>query len=661
MPRALPVVVLLLAAAFTIPLHDVQAELTPQQTQEAEALIEQLRSGSEEARREAVTGLEKLGDARAVEPLIEAVVRGPLVVSRPAADLLDRLQDDWRTTPAGRNAFDTVLGRLSDPDPGVRKQAIFVVRMFRTRTAADPLIARLSDEDEDVRRVAIQAVPGVADERAVGPLLRQLVESRWPLWSYILLALREIEPEWYKREEAKALVPVFLARLKEGGHARYEVEVLGELRDERAVEPLIAKLPQSPRTLWRFVVALGKLGDPRAVKPLIRRLTLTLRTPVLISDGGDERRFDSGKRARLHEEGELWGRNQIVGVLDRIDPDWRKTDAAAGAVASLTQQLSAKDAGLRETATWMLGELGTPAASKALIGRLKDDDLGVRESACLSLAKLRAAEAVPALALRLKARDEEGCMRVLAARTLGELSDPRAVEPLFTALLDHDPSVRQAAAQALGRFKEKRVLTMLLEATKDRYDGVRVAAGRAIGNIGDTSVVPALVRQLESPERGHRHAAGVALGALADPRGIEALIRRLERDRETGIPQWGPEVLGESRSPQAVDFLCSLLDDHRLQVNLIAAGALGRIRDPRAVTPLIGALRGSSVDLRAMATALGEIGDARAVEPLLPLLLDEHETVRWPAATALRKITGQDFGTNADVWRRWWQTQKPKP
>ena len=40
--------------------------------------------------------------------------------------------------------------------------------------------------------------------------------------------------------------------------------------------------------------------------------------------------------------------------------------------------------------------------------------------------------------------------RQLAARTLGRLGDPKAVEPLAATLKDADPDVQLAAAQALG-------------------------------------------------------------------------------------------------------------------------------------------------------------------------------------------------------------------
>ena len=75
---------------------------------------------------------------------------------------------------------------------------------------------------------------------------------------------------------------------------------------------------------------------------------------------------------------------------------------------------------------------------------------------------------------------------------------------------------------------------------------------------------------------------------------------------------------------------------------LTAAMALGRLRDPRAVEPLIQALKHPNCEVRYVAAvALGEIGDARAIDPLVEALADHWgsdellPSVREAAAIAL--------------------------
>ena len=64
-------------------------------------------------------------------------------------------------------------------------------------------------------------------------------------------------------------------------------------------------------------------------------------------------------------------------------------------------------------------------------------------------------------------------------------------------------------------------------------------------------------------------------------------------------------------------------------------------KDPKAVEPLIDALKDESFDVRFSATrALGKIKDPRAEEPLIDLLNDENKLVRHEAERALREIRG---------------------
>jgi len=61
---------------------------------------------------------------------------------------------------------------------------------------------------------------------------------------------------------------------------------------------------------------------------------------------------------------------------------------------------------------------------------------------------------------------------------------------------------------------------------------------------------------------------------------------------------------------------------------------------------------------------LGMSKDPRAVEPLIAALKDGDTTVQDRAAEALVKITGQSFGKDQGKWRQWWkenQAEKPSP
>lgn len=89
-----------------------------------------------------------------------------------------------------------------------------------------------------------------------------------------------------------------------------------------------------------------------------------------------------------------------------------------------------------------------------------------------------------------------------------------------------------------------------------------------------------------------------------------------------------------------------------------AAKALGNYNDSSSVQYLINALSSGFLFLRAYsAESLGKIKNFRAIEPLIPLLDDNEKTVRDAAENALNEITGESFGSRSS-WDNWWKTNK---
>ncbi len=69
----------------------------------------------------------------------------------------------------------------------------------------------------------------------------------------------------------------------------------------------------------------------------------------------------------------------------------------------------------------------------------------------------------------------------------------------------------------------------------------------------------------------------------------------------------------------------------------------------------------SSVLRACAAWALGEVGDEEETEPLITALKnDKNRHVRACAAKALKKLTNQDFGTDYEKWKAWYEKNKDK-
>ena len=231
---------------------------------------------------------------------------------------------------------------------------------------------------------------------------------------------------------------------------------------------------------------------------------------------------------------------------------------------------------------------------------------------------------------KLKAkRDIKGLIKALrddrvgesAAFAIREVGDRRVVEPLIKMLGDRKIHVRNRVALALLGLADERAVWPLIRMLKEhgRESLVTPPSDEIVSGfvrIGEPAVEP-LIKVIEDYDsiypfgRGGRlnmqKIAAKALGKIGAPRGVEPIIKVLEL-----FLSWGDEVGVE---------------------------ALKEVNDRRAVDPLINALQHRNRHVReAVAVALGRIGDSRAVEPLMEALKDEYRDVRLKAREALRRI-----------------------
>ena len=155
--------------------------------------------------------------------------------------------------------------------------------------------------------------------------------------------------------------------------------------------------------------------------------------------------------------------------------------------------------------------------------------------------------------------------------------------------------------------------------------------------------VSSLLNQLKSTNADRRAEAAYALGETRDGRALEPLLETLRDPSEDGQVRMGAAYsLGFLGDVAAVDPLIETLrEDMEMRTGILAAciGALGELKDPRAVPILLEALSNRSDDwiYREMAArALGEIGDSRAVGPLISAAY--MADTRHDAIEALAKI-----------------------
>jgi HEAT repeat protein len=122
---------------------------------------------------------------------------------------------------------------------------------------------------------------------------------------------------------------------------------------------------------------------------------------------------------------------------------------------------------------------------------------------------------------RLKSRDEH--IRTDAAWALGQIGDPRAVEPLIAILRRGPSSARQTAAWALGQIGDPRAVEPLVSALNYGNDFVLQAAAQALGKLGHPRAVELHVGVLKDDSDGGlvREAPALELLQIGDARAVE--------------------------------------------------------------------------------------------------------------------------------------------
>jgi HEAT repeat protein len=259
--------------------------------------------------------------------------------------------------------------------------------------------------------------------------------------------------------------------------------------------------------------------------------------------------------------------------------------AAAGfqdLIRGVGDEMVDRGAEVRREAILALGQLGPDSGREAVQAALSDPADPVRVAAIQVL--FAREEATPlATALAWLPRDE-GDSRRLAMTAIAELRQPDCVAALMTALMH---------AQGDGPIEqdEGALLAQLLESAED------------------PDAACELVEQLLTALADERDAVSARaedLLARVAPASIEDVIAELEAG---AVPHRAAAVLARIKDTRALEPLMEALLHRDARVRAESAAALGELRDPAAVEALIHATRDSDHGVRASAgSALDQLG-----------------------------------------------------
>ena len=336
-----------------------------------EPLASKLSDEEPEVRIAVARALAQFSDSRVINPLLMALEDEVPEVRMVVANALERLQGL----------------------PEAQKAA----------AAVEPLLIALSDDAARVRMAAAEALGKSGERRAIPALEAALRDNDYLVRLSAISALGRLYP-----------LAILKALGGEDAQGRREAaQALGQERDPRFVEPLIALLAdESPMVTIAAVSSLGQLGDKRATAALVD----------ILHDGSPQERM------------------AVARALGQLEDE--------RAAPPLMKCLSDPHPKVRRRAALVLGKLGSNQAVEPLIELLTDHDSQIRMAAAKALGQLEDRRAVKPLITLLS--DSMHRVRSAVAKALGALGDRRATEPLVILLRDDEFLVRQSATSALG-------------------------------------------------------------------------------------------------------------------------------------------------------------------------------------------------------------------
>lgn len=420
-------------------------------------LIRLLGDEVPDVKRDAVVSLGKIGDARAVRPLLDVALQEPLF----------RFTAGEAIAKIGKAAVPVLLQILQEDDAGRTLEAIIVLGRIKDPSAAEPIAAMLNHRFTIVRSHAVESLGLIGDPKSATPLIRMLSDPDAIVRAQTAAALQKVGD--------KRAVPGLLKLLTENDLdvCTRAAATLGELGERQAAPGLLPLLERpEPEVRCAAADALGKIGDEMAAEPLTQLF------------------YDSDETVRL----------KAVSAFRKF--------RSASAVTPLLLLLDDGNVQIRQRAVDALGEIGNLAALDRLIVTLRADSATeVRMAAAKALGQFKSPKALKSLE---EALDDDLTVRCRAISALGDIGDASSLPALLAMLKDPTPEVRYHASQSLAEIGHQNSRKPLEELLGDDNAMVRRGAAKALIKLGD----PRGEALLEQAAAQKRKSAGERFASL---------------------------------------------------------------------------------------------------------------------------------------------------
>ncbi len=386
--------------------------------------LQSLKNNKSEYRVSTALTLGKLGDARAVKPLIKM---------------------------------------LNDEDEHAVYIAVKALGKLKDKRAVLPLIGLLKNKSESIGLVlsSVEALGKIEDKRAVPPLIDLLDNDKYA--RHAASALRNFR-------DPRAISSLINALKNSDPFISYSAALaLGKFKNRQTVSNRIKRSRGSSKSM-SFSLALTQLGDKEAEQDLQRQLVEYLRK------GGPEDKFVAMEILTNRPYA-----SAAMPLINLLESELEYPEIRTDAIKTLSKfeggryvdvfakRLTDKNEEVRLASALALGRLGDPRAVKPLIKRVSNFQtvLGREEEMIVTqLGQLQDQRAVEPLinALENAAKDQLiGSSNFMASTVsaLGQLRAKRAVPLLILLLNNSNDEVRMTSIKALSSIGGVRAVAAL--------------------------------------------------------------------------------------------------------------------------------------------------------------------------------------------------------
>ncbi len=512
----------------------------------------------------------------------------------------------------------------------LRKRAEVAIAKIKIKTSKMSIIDGLQTRETEVQTAALNKIIETGDTSQIKLVINMLGQNEENQYNN-LYSVMKVLPLMIKNDDTESIALLTGLMKAKSPHMR------------KNAAKLLRKLGWKPRNESEAAIFYMALGNyfvcSRLGKKVIKEVIEELNDPFSYV------RLDAFKTLS-YSEGTM-----VIDLINKfiVDPDLQLRTAAC----DLTAQK--KDI----------------AYAPAFLKALKGDDVKIRYMAAKELIDLKYREAVPALKEFIKTRSYSSMQEIsydkmdAIEKSIAKLEtqDSQSIILLLRDLKSDDFPAKIRAIEAFTPFNDKSVEIIMAGLLKDD-EMIRRKAAEALKSSGwkpsnDTDEVyfnlasnnfesikkdEAKTIKILSEELDNAKTPNLKLIILRGLKKLNALsisakiIKLLRDDPSVHVKIEAIASLGELKETNAVELIIDALKKPVLASH--AAEALAKIKDPRAVLPLIEILKSDSSSKWAATRALGELNDPRAIKPLEESLGNKESLDSFFGIEALKKMGG---------------------